>query len=498
MPPQPAASEFVPGEALVRWRADAPDSAIATALAGVSAGRISSIASMRLDRLRVPIGQEWNVIERLRADPRVLYAEPNYIAHAAFVPNDPSYATQWNLAQVSAPAAWDLARGSGDIKIAVIDSGVDMNHPDLDMSHRMIYGYDYIHDDPTPDDEFGHGTHVTGILGAVTNNEAGVAGMAWYGQFLIYKVLDAYGGGTYADIVAAIESARDNGARIINLSLEGDQPSASLQDAVTRAYDAGILLVASTGNHNGPVRYPAAYPSVIAVAATTNLDRYAWYSNFGPEVDVAAPGGLVEAQIYSTLRSSSYGYQYGTSMSAPHVAGLAALIWSLDPTLTNDQVRQILLDTADKVDASSHPYVNGRNNYLGYGRINADLATHTATPPVLVASSQDLNITLPTDHPTATSTITLTNPSLRWLNWQAQVQASNAWLALSPPISGSLVYPNVGSLTMHITATAMIPGVYWGLVVLGTDRDQSMNIWVQLRIFRPAARIYLPSVRRSP
>ena len=246
------------------------------------------------------------------------------------------------------------------------------------------------------------------------------------------------------------------------------------------------------------MRYPAAYPSVIAVAATTNLDRYAWYSNFGPEVDVAAPGGLVEAQIYSTLRSSSYGYQYGTSMSAPHVAGLAALIWSLDPTLTNDQVRQILLDTADKVDASSHPYVNGRNNYLGYGRINADLATHTATPPVLVASSQDLNITLPTDHPTATSTITLTNPSLRWLNWQAQVQASNAWLALSPPISGSLVYPNVGSLTMHITATAMIPGVYWGLVVLGTDRDQSMNIWVQLRIFRPAARIYLPSVRRSP
>lgn len=486
----PARVEFAPGEVLVQWREEAR--AAESLLARVDAARIDRIEALRVDRLRVPVGRELEVIARLQADPQVVYAEPNYLARAAYLPNDPSFGLQWNLSQVLAPQAWDVVADASGIRVAVIDSGADLDHPDLGVRNRLVYGYDYVRGDTVPDDEAGHGTHVLGILSALTDNATGVAGLAWNVRLLLYKVLDANEVGTSANVAAAIVSARDNGARIINLSLTLSGPSQTVANAVSSAASAGILLVAAAGNGNSSVAYPAAYPQVLAVAATTSQDRRAWYSNRGPEIAVAAPGGLAEGQIYSTLPRSkgSYGYKYGTSMAAPHVSALAALIWSLRPDLSRDQVRQIILDTADKVD--SYSYVNGRNDYLGYGRINAHLALRRALPPTLTASPPQLDVVLPAAQPTATRSVLLTNQSLQGTTWQAQVVAGGAWLALNPPTSGSLTYPSQAPLVLAINATGRTPGLYVGIVRVSTSSGQQLDIRVQLLLY--SNRVMVPLV----
>ena len=479
----PAGAEFVPGEVLVQWRAEAP--AADALLARVGAVRLDRIEALRVDRLRVPVGRELDVIARLQADPRVSYAEPNYLARAAYLPNDPSFGLQWNLSQISAPQAWDVAADASGIRVAIIDSGADLDHPDLGVRARLVYGYDYVRGDTIPDDEAGHGTHVLGILSAVADNGQGVAGLAWNVRLLLYKVLDANEVGTSANVAAAIVSARGNGARIINLSLTLSGDSQTVANAVNEAANAGVLLVAAAGNGNSSVAYPAAYPQVLAVAATSSQDRRAWYSNRGPEIDVAAPGGLAEGQIYSTLPRSkgTYGYKYGTSMAAPHVSALAALIWSLDPSLTRDQVRQIILDTADKVDSATYPYVNGRNDYLGYGRINAHLALRRALPPVLTASPPQLDVALPAAQPTAIRSVWLTNQSLQATTWQAQVVAGGSWLTLNSSTSGALMYPSQAPLILAINATGRPPGLHVGVVRVTTDRGQQLDIRVQLLLY---------------
>ncbi len=478
----------------MQWREDVR--AVDSLLARVDAVRIDRIEALRVDRLRVPVGRELEVIARLQADPRVVYAEPNYLARAAYLPNDPGFGLQWNLSQVSAPQAWDLAPDASGVWVAVIDSGADLDHPDLGVRSRLAYGFDYVRGDSVPDDEAGHGTHVLGILSALTDNATGVAGLAWNVRLLLYKVLDANEVGVSANVAVAIVSARDNGARIINLSLTLSGPSQTVANAVNSAATAGILLVAAAGNGNSVVAYPAAYPQVLAVAATTGQDRRAWYSNYGPEIAVAAPGGLADGQIYSTLPRSkgSYGYKYGTSMAAPHVSALAALIWSLAPTLSRDQVRQIILDTADKVDSATYPYVNGRNDYLGYGRINAHLALRRALPPLLTASPPQLDVVLPAAQPTATRSILLINQSLQGTSWQAQVIAGGAWLALNPPTSGVLAYPSQTPLVLSINATGRPPGLYVGAVRVSAASGQQLDIRVQLLLY--THRMVVPLVIR--
>ncbi len=492
----PPAGDFVPGEILVRWQDHVPAAEIEATLATEGLERIDTIDALKIDRLRVPVGRERQIIARLQADPRVAFAEPNYIARAAGIPNDPDYWRQWNLEQISAPNAWDLATGNPNLKIAIIDSGVDVNHPEL--GPRLEGGWDYVRNDAVPDDEYGHGTHVAGIIGAITNNQQGVAGTSWYGQMIPYKVLDQAGRGTYADIASAIVSAQEKGAHIINLSLGGSVPSQTLLNAVNAAYNAGALLVAATGNNNGPVNYPAAYPQVIAVAATTHLDRYAWYSNFGPEVDVAAPGGLPEFAIYSTI-PNGYGLLYGTSMAAAHVSGLAALIWSMTPQLSNAEVRQIIEATTEQVDATSYPYVNGRNNYLGRGRINAEMALRLAMAPRVESTPEEIDYIITTGQPVPPRTVYLTNPSLQPISWQAQVLAGRYWLFLEPPTSGNLVYPDTAALSLTINTAGMTQGTYTGLVrVTGssTSGGQQLDIYVQVRVIEKVHHMYLPHLTR--
>jgi subtilisin family serine protease len=236
-------------------------------------------------------------------------------------------------------------------------------------------GRDFVNGDFDASDDNGHGTYIAGIIGAETNNGLGIAGAAWNCQLLPVKVLDNSGLGEYSQIAQGIIWAADNGAAVINLSLGYTEPSSTLRDALKYAFDQGVLLVAGTGNAGGQVEYPAAYDAYcLAVAATDYNDSRPSWSNSGSEVDVAAPG----ESIFSTVPrgfygpgSVDYGFSSGTSASAAHVSGLAALIVSLKPFLTAVQVMDVIRFSSDDVNASAYP---GKDEFLGYGRINMEKA----------------------------------------------------------------------------------------------------------------------------
>jgi len=291
-----------------------------------------------------------------------------------------------NLPHVNAPAAWDISTGISDVIIAVIDTGVDLSHPDL--AGKIVAGYDFANSDAIPQDDYGHGTHVAGIAAAVTDNAEGVAGMAWGARIMPVKVLDSSGYGYTSHIAAGIQWAADHGARIINLSLGGSFPSSTLEDAVNYGYERGLLIAAAAGNAylwGNPASYPAAYPHVMAVAATDDIDEHARYSTTGYYVDIAAPGGDPDSigddnprhWIMSTLwrDGSTYGLAAGTSMASPHVAGLAALVWSSHMGWTNDEVEWVIESSA--VDLGDPE----RDDVYGWGRMDALAAARLDTPP---------------------------------------------------------------------------------------------------------------------
>ncbi len=425
VPPQiPPAESTSTGKVLVRFaRGASPSHAMETLLAqGLSWEYLESLGVYRVD---VKPGMETAWAGRLQALPEVEYAEPDYPVYAqdaALTPNDPDFPNQWNLSKIRLPEAWNKGTGKKNVIIAILDSGVDLTHPDLQA--HMVAGYDFVNSDDTPMDDNGHGTHVAGIAAAVTNNGVGVAGAAWHALIMPLKVLDDYGSGVDSDVAQAIRWAADHGARVINMSLGGAQYSRTLSDAAKYAYGKGCLLVAAAGNHasadgNVPL-YPAALPEVIAVAATGNRDEHASYSNTGAYVEISAPGGNPTSRydfdmshwIESTyLRSSGYDYMWGagTSQAAPHVSGLAAYLWSLEPQISNVQIRRVITETA--VDLGS----KGRDAYFGYGRIDARAAvnrlsevsvpTPTATPtPTPTPTPTATPTPTPTPTPTATAT----------------------------------------------------------------------------------------------
>ena len=280
-------------------------------------------------------------------------------------PNDPFYYVQWALEQVGAPAAWGYSTGQGTL-IAIIDTGTDLDHPDLKDKVRTDIDYDFVNDDDTADDDHSHGTHVSGSAAATTNNGTGIAGLGWKAMILPIKVLDSQGDGDSADLAQAIRYAADHGADVINMSLGGpvDCPSA-VQEAADYAHARGVLLVAASGNHGGSDEpnaemFPANCQHVLGVGATTSADAVGSYSNYGTHVSVAAPG----SGIYSTWTDGSYVNDSGTSMATPHVAGLAALVMARYPAYTPDEVASAILDNADDLGEA------GWDEYYGCGRIN--------------------------------------------------------------------------------------------------------------------------------
>ena len=291
----------------------------------------------------------------------VEYAEPNHTLKAFYTPNDPFFAYQYGPQKVQAPDAWDVTTSNGNIKIAIIDTGVQLNHPELAI--KLWPGYNFVEGNLNPNDGNGHGTHVAGIAGALTENSLGIAGIAPSASIIPVRALDNSGNGTLSNIANAITYSTNAGAKVINLSLGSSQGSITLENAINYAWNQGVVIVAAAGNEaSNTLTYPAAYQNVIAVASTDINDQKSDFSNYGTWVEVSAPGST----ILSTYTGSYYAYLSGTSMACPHVAGLAALLAAQGKN--NVQIKNTILSTCDPVP--------GTGLYWTYGRINANRAVH--------------------------------------------------------------------------------------------------------------------------
>ncbi|WP_234340205.1 S8 family peptidase [Gorillibacterium timonense] len=292
-------------------------------------------------------------------------------------PNDTLFAQyQWNLPLINAESGWTLSKGSGDVIVAVVDTGADLTHPDL--KDRLISGYNAIDTTKKPLDDVGHGSHVAGIIAATVNNSMGIAGLTWNNPIMPVKVLDNSGAGNAYNVAEGVIWATDHGAKVINMSLGNYAESSFLHDAVKYAYNHDVVLVAASGNDNsGDPGYPAAYSEVLAVAATDNNRNKASFSNYGSYIDVAAPG----VNIASTYTNNQYASLSGTSMASPHVAALAALIRSVNPKLTNKEVMDIMRNTAADIGDT------GKDNYYGYGQIDVYRALEAAASGTSTAAT---------------------------------------------------------------------------------------------------------------
>jgi len=328
--------------------------------------------------IRVHIGAsvENAFVTAIKGKAWVSYVERNAIVKAVYVPSDAYWGSLWGMRNIKADQAWDIHKGLSTVVVAVVDTGVEYTHPDL-AAHYMAGGYDWVNTDKDPLDDNGHGTHCAGVAAAVMDNGIGVVGVAQV-SVMAEKVLDSTGSGTMADVANGITHAADNGAKVISLSLGAYFPSITLQNACQYAWNRGCILVAAAGNDFTYMPfYPAAYDTVIAVAATNIRDSSASYSNFGDWIELSAPGGdgsYTNEWILSTYKGGGYAWGKGTSMAAPHVSGLAALVWSYKPSLINQELRTHLYNTADDLGYA------GKDIYFGYGRINAYRALNELGP----------------------------------------------------------------------------------------------------------------------
>jgi thermitase len=421
-----------------------------------------------------------DVIRDYQRDPNVEYAEPDFIASIALTPNDTNFGDQWSLnnlgqtggkvdADIDAPEAWDTSTGASTTIIAIVDTGVDLTHPDL--ASKIIAGYDFANDDADPTDDHGHGTHVAGIAAAVSNNSQGIAGICWACKIMPVKVLDSSGSGFYDWIASGIVYAADSGANVINLSLGGLFDSQLLVDAIQYAYNQGVVTVAAMGNGGDLTpNYPAVYPEVIAVGATDHNDLRALFSTFGANIDVVAPG----VDILSTVPSagcflcdpSGYMLLSGTSMATPHVAGLAGLVWSLNPSLTRDQVYSILKHSAEDQVESLAEDTPGWDPYYGWGRINAASAlsqafTPPADPPLFQSVPESLAFYVPQGGcNTYRQPVGFENIGGGIVAWSGT--ADTAWLSVTPTSGSRPVF-----ITVTVDPTGLTPGqIYSGNVIV--------------------------------
>ncbi|HEY0532667.1 MAG TPA: S8 family serine peptidase, partial [Actinoplanes sp.] len=340
------------------------------------------------------------LIKQAQEAKNALGVQIDHPIHAFEAPagTDPLRSRQWDLAQIDGTGAWNRSTGAGAV-VAVVDTGVDASHPDL--AGQVLTGYDEIAQaDGGNTDPNGHGTHVAGTIAALTGNGIGVSSIAPDVKILPVRVLRADGGGYTSDAANGIVYAADHGADVINMSLGADEDDATVDSAIAYARSRGVVVVAAAGNERqkgNPTSYPAADPGVIAVAATDSGDVVASYSNSGGYVDVSAPGSSIVSTYPIALNGTGYAAMSGTSMASPHVAAVAALLRSADPSLTPDQVESALESSATDLGPA------GRDDDYGYGRIDAAAAL-AAINPATTAPATTAPATEPATAPTSEPT----------------------------------------------------------------------------------------------
>jgi len=378
---------IIPGEFIVRFRNPMQIQAAAQFFQKWDVQNMGPVGTPDMGAFLVKSAPSRNLNQMmgvLNNDPAVLYAEPNGIMDLGpNVPNDPNVAparedgvypndalfeSQYAHKVTESQKGWEIQKGNKDVIVAIVDTGVDLDHPDLDG--KIMPGYDFVAKDELADDEQGHGTHCAGIAAAITNNGEGVAGYAPNATIMPVRVLDARGSGTWADVASGIAYAAEKGAHVVSLSLGGGSDSKIVGDAVKKAIDLDSVVIAAMGNDgNNTKSWPAAYPGVVAVGATDSKDKLAYFSQYGDWISVSAPG----VSINSSIPAGRYGRKSGTSMATPGVAGLAALVRSQFPELKQAEVKAHMEATADdKGDA-------GYDIKFGHGRVNVLKAL--STPP---------------------------------------------------------------------------------------------------------------------
>lgn len=545
--PTPGADpEYVPGEVIVGFRAAPIQLRAASVLASLEAQAVEELDVCGREGatllVRVAAGQEEQALELLRADPNVAYAERNGIVQAAqeegdgvlpaelagveipYAINDPLYAPdQWDMQRSNFSRAWQLLASLGKpltpVRVAVIDSGVDFLHPDL--AGQLLPGYNYVSPGQPPADDYGHGTHVAGTIAALTNNGQGIAGGAMSVEILPLKVLGADGSGTFLDLASAICDAADQGARVINLSVQFAGYDSTIAGAVEYAYDKGVLPVAAAGNaplsgYGCSLYYPAKYPDVMAVGALTVDNVRASYSCTGPELDIAAGGGEYGWQggipVVSTwpaaiaggcspgviAASAAYCGKVGTSMAAPHVSAAAALLWSLRPGFTQQEVEAALKATARPLGLPPEE--------VGAGLLDAAAALRQALTSDLQVTPAAIDRKLRVGAAPFATTILLTNPSLEPISVTGVLSSASSavhgWVRFSNVSSGSfsgvLRYGQPGFLNVVISPTHLITGGYSAAVFMtatradGSKLQRTLPINIQVGEF--PYRAYLPVI----
>lgn len=468
-------------------------------------------------------------VKALRARADVLSADLNYIRRAQRAPNDPAYKYQWHYPLINLPQAWDVTTGSANVIVAVIDTGVFMAHPDLTLN-LISTGYDFISDparardgngiDNDPDDpgdatvlgqSSWHGTHVAGTIAASSNNNSGVAGVAWLSKIMPLRVLGK-GGGTSYDIMQAVRYAaglpNDSGnvppqkADIINLSLGGSGASAAEQNIYTQARNAGVIIIAAAGNNNsGDLLYPASYEGVVSVSAVDMNKVKAPYSNFGTKIDIAAPGGNTRVDlnndgisdgVVSTLVDDSSGTRVaslksyaGTSMASPHVAGVAALMVSVrkaaSSTLTPAEFDTLIFNGTIVNDLGDP----GRDDIYGYGLIDAFKAVQAASVAIVIPTALNVNPTtlnFGTLADASTSrTLTVSKSGTGNLSVASvSVSPGATWLT----VTETTVDPStkLGTYTVTATKGTLSGGAYSATITFTTDAGTTVKVNVSLSI----------------
>jgi subtilisin family serine protease len=415
------AQGHVPGELLVRWKAGSRAPARLEALAPLGARTLATFDVPGLERLRVDGTSVEEAVLRLSRDPRVEYAEPNFLWSIDRVPNDPFYAELYGLhnagqtggtpgADIRAEPAWDRFTGDPDLLVGILDTGAQLDHPDLapnlwtnpgevpgngqdDDGNGWVddvHGYDFLNHDGDPSDDNGHGTHTAGTLAAAGDNGIGVTGVVWRARLVVLKFLGAGGTGPTSAAVEAIDYSIRLGVRLTNNSWGGALYSRALEEAIDRAQAAGQLFVAAAGNArtntDDSPQYPAALPQdcIVSVAATDAADQLAAFSNYGStSVDLAAPG----VDVLSTFTRGTYQYLSGTSMAAPHVTGAAAFLLGRFPGMSAEDVKARLLGLVD-------PLVGLAGRCVSGGRLNLALAS-SDPDSVAPGAITDLAVTAP-------------------------------------------------------------------------------------------------------
>lgn len=370
------------GSLLVKFRGDAARAATADGSGRAGPMSVEPVQPAGATRIQVPAGTVAEALAAYAARPDVERVEPDYLVSTAMTPNDPRYGEQWGLSKIAASAAWERVGGAEGVRIAILDTGVfgpssrtlaadgRPGHPDL--RDRVALERSFVPSAATADDVWGHGTHVAGTAAAAANNGLGVAGVSYGATILNGKVLGDNGVGSISTVARGIIWAADNGAKVISMSLGAPMACPeTMQEAVEYAWERGAVLVAAAGNEAAAApNMPANCRHVLPVGATDRDDARAAFSNYGTAVPIAAPG----ESILSTVAGGDYGVKSGTSMATPHVAGVAAAVWTSPYGTSNQAVVERILATADRV--------SGVGSVWGVGRLNAAAAVGApAVPP---------------------------------------------------------------------------------------------------------------------